>query len=321
MSPTKPFFWILAAVIATFALLPWLTNDIGLREGLILSAIYIILASNLNLMIGYTGYVNFGNIVFFGLGGYIGIYLTLAAGVPMVLAAVISGAVVAGVAFLFGLGILRLRGAFFALSTIGIAEAVKAFVSNFEPWGGATGLYLARADFDTLGGRREAMWLIYFLIVAVMGASLYLSYYIKTSKFGLGLFAIREDEDAASVLGVKTPLYKSIIYSVSGFLPAVAGTLFFFKSGVIQPEQAFDLQLSIEAIVVLMLGGQGSITGAALGAFTYERFRSYLLVSPELSSFQMVIAGALLLVTVLFVPGGLMGWAYRRWPKLREIFE
>ncbi|CAK0750437.1 hypothetical protein CCP1ISM_3920002 [Azospirillaceae bacterium] len=101
----------------------------------------------------------------------------------------------------------------------------------------------------------------------------------------------------------------------------MAGALYFFKNGVIQPEQAFDLTLSIEAIVMLMLGGQGTVTGAALGAFFYEQFRGYLLTSPTFSSFQLVIAGALLLVTVLFVPGGLMGWLYRRWPRLRGVLE
>jgi len=172
-----------------------------------------------------------------------------------------------------------------------------------------------------MGGPRQALWTVYLLIVAAMAASLFLSYAVKSSKFGLGLFAIREDEDAAAVLGVRTPLYKAAVYSLSGFLPAVVGALFFFKNGVIQPEQAFDLTLSTEAIVMLMLGGQGTVTGAALGAFLYEQFRGTLLTSPVFASFQLLIAGALLLVTVLFMPGGLMGWLYQRWPRLRGILE
>jgi len=320
MSPKKPFFWLLVAVIAVF-LLPVVTRDVGLRESLLLAAIYIILATNLNLMIGFTGYVNFGNIVFFGLGGYIGLYLVTAAGFPVALAATVAGLGVGAIALVFGLGILRLRGAYIALATIGIAEAVNAFVSNFGPWGGATGLYLSFEAYRPLGGPREALWTVYLLLVAVMGLSLFLGYAVKTSRFGLGLFAIREDEAAAAVLGVNTPLYKAAAYSLSGVLPAVAGALFFFKQGVIQPDQAFDLTLSTEAIVMLMLGGQGTVTGAALGAFLYEQFRGILLTSPVFSSFQLVIAGALLLVTVLFLPGGLMGWLYHRWPRLRRVLE
>lgn len=314
-------FWLIVAVTLGFALGPLVGNDVLLRENLILAAVAMVLASNLNLMIGYTGYVNFGSIVFFGLGGYIGIYLLTAAHWPLVAATIAAGCAVSLAALFFGLGILRLRGAYFALATIGINEAVMSFVSNFGPWGGATGLYLPHNIYQSLGGPARALWTIYFLIVAVMGLSLVLSLWIKNSKFGLGLFAIREDEDAAAVLGIVTPLYKSLVYSISGFLPAVVGVLFFFKSGVIQPNQAFDLTLSTEAIVMMMLGGQGTVTGAALGAFLYQEFTGYLLTSATFSSFQLVIAGALLLVIVQFAPAGLMGGLYRLWPKLEALLE
>ena len=131
----RPFFWIIALVIAVFALAPVIGNDVELRESLLLAAVYITLASNLNLMLGYAGYVNFGNIVFFGLGGYICVYLMGAPGWPLVAALVAAGVAVSFLALLFGLGILRLRGAYFALATIGVNEAVQAFVANFEPWG------------------------------------------------------------------------------------------------------------------------------------------------------------------------------------------
>ena len=122
----------------------------------------------------------------------------------------------------------------------------------------------------------RALWIIYFLLVAVMGASLYLSYAIKISKFGLGLMAIGQNEDAAVVLGVPAPLYKAIAYSLSAFLPAIAGGLYFFKSAFIQPSDAFDLGLSTEAMVIVMLGGRGTITGAAIGAYLYEELRGWL---------------------------------------------
>ena len=133
-------------------------------------------------------------------------------------------------------------------------------------------------DFPAAGRRRaQALWVIYFIMVAVMGLSLYLSYAIKSSKFGLGLLAIGQNEDAAAILGVPTPLYKALAYSASAFLPAIAGGLYFFKSAFIQPSDAFDLSLSTEALVVAMLGGQGTVTGVALGAYLYEELRGYLL--------------------------------------------
>lgn len=251
----RPFTWLIVLVGLAFALLPAWGDNVQLRESLSLAAVYITLASSLNIMLGYSGYVNFGNIVFFGLGGYICLYLVSEWLWPLVVAALAAGAAVSLLALIFGLGILRLRGAFFALATIGINEAVKAFVSNFEPWGGATGIYLSLDVYEPLGGPPQALRTVYLLIVAVMTASLFLSYLIKSSKFGLGLLAIGENEDAAAVLGVHTPRYKAIAYAASAFLPAIVGGLFFFKSGIIEPAAAFDLTGSIEAIVMVMLGG------------------------------------------------------------------
>jgi branched-chain amino acid transport system permease protein len=224
-------------------------------------------------------------------------------------------------ALIFGLGILRLRGAFFALATIGVNEGVQAAVQNFAPWGGSSGMYLSPAIFQPLGGPGQALWVMYFLMVAVMGLSLYLSYAIKTSKFGLGLLAIGQNEDVAAILGVPTPLYKALVYSASAFLPAIAGGLYFLKSAFIQPSDAFDLTLSTEAIVIAMLGGQGTVTGVALGAYLYEELRGYLLTSETFANFQLVVAGVLLLLIVLFFPAGLMGWIYARFPRTQKVLE
>jgi branched-chain amino acid transport system permease protein len=304
-----------------FAIFPYWSDDVGLRESFLLAAVYITLASNLNVMIGYAGYINFGNIVFFGLGGYICVDLVTRWHWPLVAAGLMAGAAVSLLALVFGFGILRLRGAFFALATIGVNEAVRQFVANFEPWGGATGIYLTFDAYEPLGGPMSALWLVYFLLCGVMVLSLLLSYAIKTSKFGLGLLAIGQNEDAAGVLGVRTPRHKALAYSASAFFPAIAGGLFFFKSGIIEPNGAFDLTLSIEAIVMIMLGGYGTVSGPLLGAFVYEELRGYLLTSPTISQLQLVIAGALLLAMVLFAPGGLVGFIHQRWPRSRTILQ
>jgi branched-chain amino acid transport system permease protein len=317
----RPFFWIITLVIVAFVVAPLIGNNVELRESLLLAAVYITLAANLNIMLGFAGYINFGSIVFFGLGGYICVYLIASLGWPLPAAELAAGALVSALALFFGLGILRLRGAFFALATIGINEGVAAFVSNFQPWGGSAGFYMPTTVFASLGGPMRALWIIYFLLVAVMGLSLYLTYAIKTSKFGLGLMAIGQNEDAAVVLGVPAPLYKALAYSLSAFLPAIAGGLYFFKGAFIQPADAFDLGLSTEAMVIVMLGGRGTITGAAIGAYLYEELRGSLLTSQTFSNFQLVVSGVLLLIIVLFVPGGLMGWIYRRWPRTKAVLE
>ena len=317
----RPVFWLILVFAALMAFIPLHGNNVSMREDLILVAVAVILASNLNLMIGYTGYVNFGHIVFYGLGGYIGLYLATVRGWNLVLSALLAGLLVSICALLFGLGILRLHGAYFALATIGILVAVQSFVSNFDPFGRSTGMYVSFDAYQPLGGARRALWITYFLVIAVMALSMILSLVIKISKFGLGLFAIREDEDAAVVLGVNATVYKAIIYSVSAFLPAVAGTLMFYKNGMIDPSIAFEFMLSLEGIVMLMLGGKGTVVGAALGGGLYEKLRSYLLTSPKLSNFHLVIAGALLLLVVLFAPGGLIGWLYRLAPRSEKVIE
>ena len=199
----RPVFWLILIFAALMAYIPLHANNVSLREDLILVAIAIILASNLNLMIGYTGYVNFGHIVFYGLGGYVGLYLATVRNWNLVLAALAGRAGGQPVArCCSGMGILRLRGAYFALATIGVLLAVQSFVSNFDPWGRSTGMYVSFDAYETLGGARHALWITYFLVIGVMALSMILSLGIKISKFGLGLFAIREDEDAAVVLGV-----------------------------------------------------------------------------------------------------------------------
>jgi branched-chain amino acid transport system permease protein len=317
----RPVLYLTLITAALFIYFPLRTNNVTLREDLILIAVSVILASNLNLMIGYTGYVNFGHIVFYGLGGYVGLYLATVLHWPLIVAALAAGVVVSLFALLLGLGILRLRGAYFALATIGILQAVQSFVANFDPWGRSTGMYLSFEVYEPLGGAMRALWITYYLIIGVMALSMILSLGIKISKFGLGLFAIREDEDAAVVLGVNTTVYKAIIYSVSAFLPAVAGTLMYYKNGMIDPSIAFEFIASLEGIVMLMLGGKGTVVGAALGGGLYEKLRSYLLTSPRLSNFHLVIAGGLLLLVILFAPGGLIGWLYSLVPRSRKVIE
>ena len=149
-----PVFWLILIFAALMALRSVACNNVSLREDLILVAIAIILASNLNLMIGYTGYVNFGHIVFYGLGGYVGLYLATVRNWNLVLAALAAGVGVSLFALVLGLGILRLRGAYFALATIGILVAVQSFVANFDPWGRSTGMYVAFDAYERLGGAR-----------------------------------------------------------------------------------------------------------------------------------------------------------------------
>lgn len=318
---SSPFFWIVLVVVGGVALIPIFTNQVSMREDFFLMLMLIILASSINIIMGYTGYVSFGHIVFFGLGGYLSFYLTKEFQVHFMLAALIGGIGASLVAFLMGIPVLRLRGAYFALATIGINEAFRAFFANFDLFGGAVGMFFNFSVYDAYGGAKNAGQLAYFAMLVVALATIATSFVIKKSKFGLGLMAIREDQDASMVLGIDPARLKVLTYTISAFFPAIAGAIFFFKNGLIEPAPAFELHRSIEALVMVMLGGFGTVTGPIVGAVVYERLRGFLITNPTLSNAHLVIAGIMLLLIVLFVTAGVIGWLRQRFPAVRRFLE
>jgi branched-chain amino acid transport system permease protein len=318
----NPGFWLVLASVVALGLWPALAgNKAYARETAFTILKAVALASSLNILLGYTGYVSFGHIVFFGLGGYVGFYLMEVHNLHLAIA-VPAGALSAGLlAFLLGRAILRLRGAYFALATIGVNEAVRAFIKNFDPFGGPIGMTLNFDVYKSYGGASQALWIAYITAAVLTLVIVFVSFLVKNSRFGLGLMAIRENEDAAEVMGVVAPNAKTWAYVLSAIFPGMIGVLFFFKNGNIEPGDAFVLHQSIESIVMVMLGGQGTVLGPVLGAATYQRLRGLLLVSPLFKNIQLAVAGVLLLAIILFVPAGVVGWLRGRFPRLRRVLE
>jgi branched-chain amino acid transport system permease protein len=292
-------FWLPLAAVFIWGLLVLVLHQDTTRETAFTLLMFVGLASSLNILLGYTGYVSFGHIVFFGLGGYWGFYLISQHNWSLLPAALAGGAMAALIAGLLGLAILRLRGAYFALATIGINEAARAFVDNFSPFGGATGMYVNFSAYQAYGGAGPALWTTFTYLWLVTLAVIVVSYLVKHSRFGLGLLAIREDEDAAMVMGVKAPRAKTIAFMLSAFAPGVIGTLYLFKNGNVEPGDAFQLHMSIEMLVIVMLGGMGTVSGPIVGAVTYVGLR----------------------LIILFVPAGAVGWVRSRLPRLRRALE
>ena len=197
--------------------------DVQLRESLVLAAVYITLASNLNLMLGYAGYINFGSIVFFGLGGYICVWLVDSHHWPLAASLLAAGIGVGAFAFIFGLGILRLRGPFFALSTIGIVEGVQAFVQNFEPWGGSSGIYISLEVCALPGGQAGAVGDL-LSVRRGDGAVAVSELRHQDLEFGLGLLAIGQNEDAAAIRRADAALQSFVLQRLRLPAPkAIAG--------------------------------------------------------------------------------------------------
>ncbi len=316
-----PAFWIAVGLVILAGVLPLITGSNTTRETMFLVLLAIALSSSLNMLLGYAGYVSFGHIVFLGLGGYTGFYLIVAHNWPLWLAALIGGLVSGLLALLLGKAILHLRGAYFALATIGVNEAIKTFVKNFDLFGGPVGLELNFLVYKDYGGPAQMQWTTYWAVFALTVLAIVASYGIKFSRFGLGLMAIREDEDAAMVMGVRTPSAKTWAYVLSAIIPGIIGVILFFRNSSIEPENAFRLHRSIEFIVMVMLGGQGTVLGPLVGAATYEALRGFLLTSPLFKDLQLAFAGLLLLLIVLFVPTGIVGWLRGRFRKLWRVLE
>ncbi len=318
----NPGLWLALLLTAAIGIWPaFAANKAYAREVAFTIILSMALASSLNILLGYTGYVSFGHIVFFGLGGYVGFYLLSEYNSPLYVA-VLAGAVSSGLlAFLLGKAILRLRGAYFALATIGVNEAVRAFVKNFDPFGGPIGMTLHFQVYQAYGGASQALWITYASLVILTLLVVVVSFAVKSSRFGLGLLAIRENEDAAEVMGVVAPNAKTWAYVISAVFPGMVGVLFFFKNGNIEPGDAFRLHQSIEALVMVMLGGYGTVLGPLIGAAAYQRLRGLLLVSSLFKNIQLTVSGILLLAIVLFVPAGVVGWLRHRFVRLRRVLE
>lgn len=306
-------------IVLALILYPTITGKDITRETMFTVLLSIALASSLNILLGYTGYVSFGHVVFFGLGGYVGIYLMSVQGWSLWLAMAAGGLAAGLLAFVLGKAILRLRGGYFALATIGINEAVRATINNLTIFGGPVGMTLNFQVYRDYGGASQALWMSFYILAAVTLAVVIVSFFIRTSKFGLGLLAIREDEDAAEIMGVVAPNAKTWAYVISAIAPGILGVLFFFKNGSIEPAPAFRLHFSIEMIVMVMLGGQGTVLGPIVGGLGYQSLRGFLLTNPIFKNIQLAVAGGLLLIIVLFVPRGVVGWLRARFTSLRKV--
>ncbi|HKJ38163.1 MAG TPA: branched-chain amino acid ABC transporter permease [Anaerolineales bacterium] len=306
-------------VVLGLTIWPTITGSVSNRESSFTILKAIALASSLNILLGYTGYVSFGHIVFFGFGGYVGLYFVNDLGWSIWSGMLVGGISSGILAFLLGKAILRLRGAYFALATIGINEAMKAFINNFDLFGGPIGITLNFKVYKEYGGAAQALEMAFYVMAGLTFAALILSYIVRTSKFGLGLLAIRENEDAAEVMGVRAPDAKTWAYVLSAIIPGIVGVLFFFKNGNVEPHSAFPLHASIELLVMVMLGGQGTVLGPIIGAFAYQGMRGYLVTSDFFKDIQLAVSGVLLLMIILFIPSGAIGWLRQRIPALRKV--
>jgi len=261
---------------------------------------FAVLASAWNIIGGYTGYASFGNVVFLGIGAYVSAVLMEKGGIPFWVAFPASGVGAAVFAVLIGLPVLRLKGHYFAIATLGVAEAMKALVDNLDITEGNSGIYLPMMKLSV----KSQYIFFYFMMMGVLALTLGVTFIMLKKKLGYGLIAIREDEEAAGSLGVNTTLFKVTSFALSGFFSGLAGSLYAYQQGFIKPDAVFDVGITIKMIVMAVFGGIGSLVGPLLGALSIE------VVSEVLTNYFLVahtlFFGAIVILAIVFTPKGIM---------------
>lgn len=259
--------------------------------------ILALMAQGWNLIGGYTGFAAFGNVGFFGIGAYTTGLLMISKWQVPFFPALFCGALLAGmVAVLIGLPVLRLKGHYFAIATLGVAEAFREIADTWDSvTQGSTGIDLpVRSEGDFFYYSSLA------LVILAIGATALLA----RSKIGYAWVAVREDQEAARMLGINTTAVKVIAFALSAVLAAIAGGLTAYQNIHVTPSDFFKLPYTLEMIIATVIGGVGTIFGPVIGAGIYTLLSNY--VWGRFIELHPTVLGALIVFFVIFLPRGLM---------------
>ncbi|MBV9353890.1 MAG: branched-chain amino acid ABC transporter permease, partial [Chloroflexi bacterium] len=275
--------WIaLAVLLLAAALLPALTDRKDVLSLAFLVLLSVTLGQSWNMLGGFAGQINLGHAAFFGIGALVTRQLWLSRGAPLPMAFVAGGLAACLFALVIGVPTFRLRGAYFAIGTLGLAEVLRITVSNVLPTISALPAALT-AEYE-LSSR---YWLALGLAVASTGVALGMA----RSRLGLGLFALREDEQAASASGVDIRRHKLAALTVSSLFAGLAGATFAYYQVSYYAALAFEPSWTFDALIITFVGGVGTVIGPVIGAIFYVVAREEL--ATTLTQFHLVIFGTL----------------------------
>ena len=262
---------------------------------------YAVIAQGMNLMSGYMGYLPFGNAMFFGIGAYV-TAIGMSKGLSFLL--VVPLAMITAILFsiILGIPVLRLRGHYFAIATIGMSGAILSVVQNAtEVTGGAMGTTLPIID-KAPGVVYNYFYLAMLALMVI--TSLCLHFIIK-SKLGFGIRSIKANEDAANSMGINTTYHKVIAWAISALFTSIAGALYAYWMSFIGPDEVFDVMIAVNTIVIMLIGGAGSILGPIIGAFIVELFAE--VAWSAFLEYHLAVLGIIIIIIVIFVPKGMIG--------------
>jgi branched-chain amino acid transport system permease protein len=287
-------------VVAALIVLPWVEPDKFTLHILSLIAIASIAAMGLQVLLGYSGQLSIGQAAFYGIGAYTSALLTAKLGVPFPLALIGAGAA-AAIASLLMVPITRLTGAYLAVATLGFSIIVFLFIQN-EEWltGGSYG-FIGIPRAELFGYALREPMSSYYLNVGVAALVYFTFARIEGSRFGRAINAIRLDADAARASGIRVTLLKSECFVLAAFVAGLAGSLYAHEVRYLAPND-FTFWKSIEILIMVVIGGVGSLAGAILGAAVVVGLPEYL---RAIGDYRMLVFGAILIATMLFGEGGL----------------
>lgn len=302
-------FWGGLVVAVGFLAFPWIITGVFYERMGALVLLYAISASAWNLVGGYAGQISVGHAVFFGTGAYTAMLVFNQWGLPPVTGIPLGILVSILIAIVIGIPTLRLRGHYFAMATIAVAELVRIVVANWPLVGAALGLggpMVPRTWLD-LSFRSPIPY--YYMFLAVLALLLLITWQIERSRMGYYLRSIKGDERAARSLGVPVHRYKLYTYMLSASFTALAGALYVLMVGFIDPDSGFGILISVEMIIMAALGGAGTLFGPLLGAIILVPLKetTNTLFGGAGTGITYVVYGGIIMLLARYRPNGLMG--------------
>jgi branched-chain amino acid transport system permease protein len=291
-----PAIVVIAAVAGAF---PAVLGDYGLQIGFRL-LLYISLAEAWNLLAGYCGLASLGSAFFIGLGAYVLVGMLNGLGMPVFAGLVVAGLAGALAAFIVSPALFRLRGLYFTVGTLALGEALRLFMVNVQWFGGATGLIL---QIDWPSTQALYFWALGLLALTELVVTIF-----TQSRLSVLLRAVRDDEDAASQVGVRVFWVKLAVFAIASLLMSVGGGLQAYKLAAIEPYGIFGLQWSIDILAMVVIGGLGLRLGPLVGAIFIVALGELLADYPEL---HIAITGLILIGVIRYAPNGIAGLGQR----------
>lgn len=299
--------WIGSVLVALLAF-PLVQRSQYYQHVMVMTMMAAVLASSWNIIGGYAGYTSLGHAAFFGLGGYLVALAHNHFGWHPFISTWFLGIVVMGVALILGWISLRTHGSAFVVVTIAMVFIFRIVALNLAGiTNGARGLTQPRPGWGGVPWSPEFIKIpFHYIMLALLCLTVFASWRVRQSKFGLGLIAIREDEGKAEAVGIDTMLYKVLAFGLSAYFVGVAGGIYSYFFTYIDPQFIFDIFTGVTMVLIAILGGRGTLWGPVLGAFIMEPLGNWVIGAFGGTQIHLAVFGGILLAVMLFMPQGIL---------------